>query len=102
MEKLSINNGLEIEYDMIVCADKVVVLKTPMFMNKEQKQVVDNIAELFKSLGAKDAVIIPEYVSFKLRTIDKTIHILNRLIKKLDSDKRKLERMEASNAKIKH
>lgn len=93
MAKLSINKELEIEYDVIDCTDKIAVLKVPIFINKEQKHAVDNIAELFKSLGAKDAVIIPEYVSFKLRTIDKTIHILNKLIKKLDSDKRKLERM---------
>lgn len=95
MPNLNID-GLKIEYDIFDCTDKIVVLKTPMLLDEYRRNVIDiTIEHIKQTCNAKDIVVIPNYLSFKVKSIDKTINILNRIIMKLSADKQKLENMRS-------
>lgn len=103
MLKLNINSA-EIEYDIMDCTDKVVVLKVPMAVTNDELEVIRKTTKHIKeTCNAKEVVCIPEYIKFKVRSVDKTLHILNRLITKLNCDKKKLERLKDKNEEtVKH
>lgn len=86
-------DGVEIEYEIVDCADKVVVLTIPMFIKEDQMKTIKKVgAHIKQTCGAKEVIYLPNYIQFKLKSIDKTIHILNKLIHKLTTDKKNLER----------
>lgn len=103
MPKLSIDD-MNIEYDIVDCTDKIVVLKTPMAVSKDKLMGINEaIRNIKETCNAKDVIAIPQYMSFSVRSIDKTINILNRLIIKLTKDKERLESMrDNKNGKVKY
>lgn len=101
MPKLNID-GVEIEMETFDCKDKVVVLTIPAITSGDRvKAIKQLVTDIRQTCGAREVIAIPKYVSFKTRSVDKTIHILDRLIKKLDSDKRKLVKMEEQRKNVK-
>ena len=97
MQKLNID-GMEIELDVVDCKDKIVVLTIPAVTSGDRVKAIKQLSHAInETCGAKAVITVPKYVSFKVRSIDKTIHILDRLIKKLTSDRKKLEKLENKN-----
>lgn len=104
MPKLNID-GIEIGLSKFDCENKVVILTIPAVTSGDRLKTIKQVSnEIKQTCGARAVITIPKYMNFNIRDANKTIHILDRIIKKLTIYKNKLEKMEENkkNAKSKN
>lgn len=91
MEKININ-GIELSYEIIDCANKLVIIKVPNTVILSTP--VDNLIELrnyfIDECNAKNAIVVCNDIDFETMDKQDTLNLINKYISELFRLKEKL------------
>lgn len=83
---------VEMNYEVIDCDDKIVVLRPPALLDTRKYKALKAVSEYMKNdCGAREVITIPDFINFEVGNIEQAINILDRTMESINKIKNRLQ-----------